>query len=57
VAGGGGYGSQDSATLVMGCPGTPTGLRVQWPGGKVTEAELGAGVREVTVGGDGILQR
>lgn len=57
VTGGGGYGSQDSTTLVMGCPGTPTGVQVRWPGGKVTEAELGAGVREVTVGGDGIQQR
>lgn len=57
VTGGGGYGSQDSATVVMGCAGTPTGLQVRWPGGKVTEAELGEGVREVTVGGDGVLGR
>lgn len=57
VTAGGGYGSQDSTTLVMGGPGTPTAIRVRWPGGRVTEAELGAGVREVIVGGDGVMQR
>ena len=57
VTAGGGYGSQDSTTVVMGGPGTPTAIRVRWPGGKVTEAELGAGARDVIVSGDGVMER
>jgi hypothetical protein len=57
VTGGGGYGSQDSPVLVLASPGVPTGIEVRWPGGKVTQAELGEQAREVTVAADGVMQR
>ncbi|MEI6341127.1 MAG: FG-GAP-like repeat-containing protein [Verrucomicrobiota bacterium] len=57
VTGGGGYASQDSPVLVLASPGVPTGIEVRWPGGKVTQAELGEQAREVTVAADGVMQR
>jgi len=44
---GSGYLSQDSSTVVLGTPKTPTSIWVRWPGGKVTEAEVTAGAREL----------
>jgi hypothetical protein len=49
VRAGGGYLSQDSATIVMGTPQAATGIWVRWPGGKVTETELPTGANEVEV--------
>jgi len=46
---GGGYLSQDSATLVLGTPETATGIWVRWPGGKVTETQIPAGAKEVQI--------
>jgi hypothetical protein len=50
---GSGYASQDSAVQVMAGPGTPTGLVVRWPGGKVTESELPRAAKEIAVAHDG----
>jgi hypothetical protein len=50
---GSGYWSQDSPVLVFGTPEIPNGIRVQWPGGKITESKISAGVREVAIDTDG----
>jgi hypothetical protein len=49
VHAGSGYLSQDSATLVLGLPAAASGIWVRWPGGKVSEAEVAKGAREVMV--------
>jgi len=54
---GGGYLSQDSATLVLGTPQAATGIWVRWPAGKVTESELPTGAKEVQVDQDGRLTK
>jgi hypothetical protein len=46
---GSGYWSQDSPTLVLGGAEPPTGLIVQWPGGRRTRCELPPRVREIDV--------
>lgn len=55
LTGGSGYASQDSPVPVLATPTRPTGIEVRWPGGKVTRAELSGEVREITVGGDGVM--
>jgi hypothetical protein len=50
---GSGYWSQDSVVQVMGCPETPTQIRVRWPGGKTTTSAIPAGAREIMVDTDG----
>jgi hypothetical protein len=49
VAAGGGYWSQDAATLVMAAPAPPSGVRVWWPGGVTSTAVVPPGAREVAV--------
>jgi hypothetical protein len=46
---GSGYWSQDSTTLVMSTPETPTQIEVRWPGGRETKATLPPDAREVRV--------
>jgi len=53
---GGGYLSQDSATVVLGTPEEATGVWVRWPAGKVSEAELPPGTKEVQVDWGGQLR-
>ena len=55
VSGGGGYWSQDSSTLVMAQPEPATGIEVRWPGGRLTTGDLPPDIREVLVGGDGVM--
>jgi hypothetical protein len=55
IHGGSGYWSQDSAVEVMGCPETPTGIWVRWPGGKTTTSAIPGGAKDVTVDTDGKL--
>ena len=52
VHAGGGYWSQDSATVVLGLHGRPDAVRVKWPGGAVSEVAIPAGSREVLVRSD-----
>ncbi|MGC8990317.1 MAG: CRTAC1 family protein, partial [Verrucomicrobiia bacterium] len=56
VHGGSGYWSQDSPVLVMGCPSTPTGVQVRWPGGRVTESAVPPGAGEIRVLNDGKVE-
>lgn len=53
---GGGYWSQNSATLVLTVAGAPERLRVRRPRGPAFEVALPAGAREVVVAADGTLQ-
>ena len=46
---GAGYWSGDSPTVVLGLSAAPTRIEVRWPGGKVTTAELPAGMMAVSV--------
>jgi hypothetical protein len=55
VHGGSGYWSQDSAASVLGTPETPTAIKVLWPGGKITTAELPAPATEVTISAGGVI--
>jgi hypothetical protein len=58
VLAGAGFGSQDSTTLVLATGGEPpTGIRVRWPGGKITESAVPPGAREVVVDTDGKCTR
>ncbi len=54
---GGGYWSQDSSTVVLGAPGTPTALEVRWPGGQVQEFAWPADAHSVMVSSEGIFPR
>jgi hypothetical protein len=47
VRSGGGYWSRDEAVQTLGLSGRPTGIRVRWPNGRVSEARLEEEVREV----------
>lgn len=49
VHAGGGYWSQDSCRLVLGRKGEPTAVRVQWPGGEVTEMPVPNSSRKIIV--------
>jgi hypothetical protein len=53
VHAGSGYWSQDSPVLVFGTPKTPNGVKVQWPGGKITESKIPPDVREVVINAEG----
>jgi enediyne biosynthesis protein E4 len=55
VHAGAGYGSQDSATLVMTLPAAPTGIWVRWPGGQTNAWALPPDARQVEPGIDGKL--
>jgi len=50
---GGGYGSQDSAALVLASTEAPAILKVLWPGGVSTESALPENAREVQVRREG----
>ena len=50
---GSGFWSQDSPVLVFGTPETPDRIKVQWPGGKITESKILPDVREVAINIDG----
>ena len=50
---GGGYGSQDSAALVLASTEAPAILKVLWPGGFSTESALPENAREVRVRREG----
>ncbi len=56
VVAGGGYLSQDDATLVLGTPHPVLGVLVRWPGGRRMEVPLPPSVREATLGYDGNVQ-
>ncbi|MCC6233627.1 MAG: ASPIC/UnbV domain-containing protein, partial [Verrucomicrobiales bacterium] len=47
--GGGGYWSQDSATVVLREGGDAEAIEVRWPGGLVTTNTVASGVGEVTL--------
>lgn len=49
VHAGGGYWSQDSCRLILGRNGRPKAVRVQWPGGVVTERPVPEAAREMTI--------
>jgi len=49
VHGGSGYLSQDSAVLILGTRELPTHVIVRWPGGKIMELPVGAGVKTALV--------
>lgn len=58
VMAGSGYGSQDSAVLILSAGGKRLeGVSIRWPGGNVTETEVPPDVDEVVVGVDGGLSR
>ncbi len=46
---GSGYLSQDSLTLVLATPHTPTQLHIRWPGGRESLTELKSPAREIRV--------
>jgi len=54
---GSGYGSQDSAIVVLSTPEAPRALQVRWPGGTVQEWAWPTGVRSVVVSVAGIRSR
>ena len=49
IQSGSGYWSQNGAVQVFGLAGTPTAVRVRWPGGAETVVPVRAGTREITV--------
>jgi hypothetical protein len=53
---GSGYWSQDSPVLVLGMPEVPQGIKIKWPGGKITETSLPENTAEVTIGYTGNLE-
>jgi enediyne biosynthesis protein E4 len=53
---GSGYWSQDSAIQVLNPKETARQIRARWPGGKVTDADLPTGAREVEIASDGRLK-
>jgi hypothetical protein len=57
VHAGSGYWSQDSAIQVMTARGTPTGVQVRWPGGKVVEAQVVSGSTAISVDSNGKTER
>ena len=46
---GGGYWSQDSATVVLGVGRSADSIRAKWPGGAVSDVSIPTGAREVLV--------
>jgi hypothetical protein len=50
---GSGFWSQDSAVQVLGKSTEPTALWVRWPGGKITQSPLSAGLRQAEVDTNG----
>lgn len=52
---GSGYWSQDSLTMVLATPSSPSEIEVRWPGGKTVTSVVADGAREIRLGlGDGI---
>lgn len=49
VQAGSGYWSQDSPVLVFGMQETPVKIKVQWPGGKISNSQIPADVKEVSI--------
>ncbi|MGA1235421.1 MAG: FG-GAP-like repeat-containing protein [Limisphaerales bacterium] len=55
VTAGSGYGSQDSAVIVLGRDGSqPDRIRVRWPDGKWTTSDVPSGAVEVVIREDGV---
>ena len=54
---GGGYWSQDSATLVLAAPTPPTELLVRWPGGKEQTWPWPLDAKSIEVSPDGVKSR
>jgi hypothetical protein len=52
---GSGYWSQDSPVLVLALSQPASGIRVRWPGGKVTTTSISGDIRTASVTYDGIL--
>ena len=50
VHAGGGYWSQDAATVVLGLAGEPQFVLVKWPGGTATKTSIPSGARELGIG-------
>jgi hypothetical protein len=46
---GSGYWSQDSASVVLGTPDTPTAIQIRWPGGRRTDQSIPRDVPEILV--------
>jgi hypothetical protein len=57
VRAGGGYWSQDSTTLLLAAPETPTGLELQWPGGGRQRLAWPAGAKCVAVSTGGVSEQ
>lgn len=55
IHGGAGYWSQDSAVQVLAAAGAGQ-IKVRWPGGKTTVADLPAGAKEITLNWPGELK-
>jgi hypothetical protein len=49
VQGGGGYWSQNGATLVFATNDRAAEIEVRWPGGRLSRASVPAGARDITV--------
>jgi hypothetical protein len=56
IRAGSGYWSQDSAIPVLGCPESPDGIWVRWPGGHVVTNSVSREAREVVVHMDGRVE-
>jgi len=56
VAGGGGYWSQDSATVVLHPRRSVRSVQVRWPGGRTTATEIPPAASEAVIAADGSLQ-
>ena len=54
---GSGYWSQDSATLILAAPTSPSALQVRWPGGREQIWPWPAGARSVEVSAEGVRIR
>ena len=54
---GSGYWSQDSAVTVIARAARPAKLRVRWPGGKTTSAEIPAEAREISCDSEGMIKK
>jgi enediyne biosynthesis protein E4 len=56
VQAGSGFWSQNSAVQVLGTAAAAVGVQVRWPGGKIAQAKLPAGAREIEVSVDGSVK-
>ncbi len=56
VQSGGGFWSQNGTVQVLGAASSAAGVRVRWPGGKITTAKLPAAAREIEISLDGSVK-